>query len=161
MTRSDYEINKVRRPVTSWYKHYRRNKFTTIDSPIVDKEVYKRRISVRSNIRKKMVSFEKIINEGFNESGTVECIKNAKRTFVIENYRQKRLKRTEKILNQIDTTDPFILKLLYNYKLNSVLSLEEDKQEIKERINKLLNDPNRLVVRMERRRMKKTRNKFA
>lgn len=130
--------------------------FNTIDTSQMyntkkKKKFIKRNASVAKKlIQNKMVKFERVMSVVYDESDIHESIKNAKRRFILENYKQQRISRTNQILNEIDTTNPYMLKHLYNYKLNSILLNQEESKTVKDRLYKMLRDPKRLVAQIER-----------
>eukprot|EP01022_Parablepharisma_sp_SALTPOND_P015693 TRINITY_DN2248_c0_g1_i1.p1 TRINITY_DN2248_c0_g1~~TRINITY_DN2248_c0_g1_i1.p1 ORF type:complete len:799 (+),score=65.06 TRINITY_DN2248_c0_g1_i1:10532-12928(+) len=108
-------------------------------------------------IRRKMAKFERVL-------GTAGCDQQAnkppstKKTLLLEEYKQQRFKRTEKILEEIDTTEPSIIKPLYQYKLKSILNLEEEVYQMRDHLHEMLRDPRRPVAKIER--QKRARKKI-
>ncbi len=114
------------------------------------------RVSKRPRmIARKMAKLERAMNESGDES-RLRQPPQTKRGLLLEEYRQQRFRRTSNILGEIDTTDPRIVRALYQYKLKSILNFEEEGYQIKDHLQEMLRDPRRPVAKIEKqKRMQK------
>lgn len=113
-----------------------------------------------NKIMKKMINFDKVMSIIDSDQKLMEGrkTKETSKTILLEEYRLERMKRTEKLLSEIDTTVPDIIKPWYNYKLRSHLTFEEEGYQIREHLHEMLRDPRRPVAKIER--QKRARKKL-
>eukprot|EP00826_Nyctotherus_ovalis_P049353 TRINITY_DN5959_c0_g1_i3.p1 TRINITY_DN5959_c0_g1~~TRINITY_DN5959_c0_g1_i3.p1 ORF type:complete len:250 (-),score=44.85 TRINITY_DN5959_c0_g1_i3:165-914(-) len=100
-------------------------------------------------LRKKFAVIERTFA---NYEDTQDIEERVRRELDMEDYKQRRLERTSKLLNEIDTTDPATVERMYRYKLDSTLFFQNECYKIKRRLCEMLEDPKRLVARIERRK---------
>lgn len=107
---------------------------------------------LRSSVRRKMVKFERLLNA----AERIDCEMNrTRKELIINEYKEERMKRTARILDEIESAKPSVVKELYKYKLDSILNHEEDIYRMKKQFREMLKDPRRTVAKIEKQKRAK------
>lgn len=160
---SSFTINNLRKnntPIENRlrYMNYHRtpiNKANQLMEIVETTKSVKKAQKNKATIHKYITELNKIIHKDELPEFKLQTEK-MKKTFilhndrVIEDFAFDRKNRTKSILESIDVSRMSIIKPLYNYKLKSVLSHEEEVYELKDKLHKMLEDPKRMVARIEK-----------
>eukprot|EP00826_Nyctotherus_ovalis_P020543 TRINITY_DN16465_c0_g2_i1.p1 TRINITY_DN16465_c0_g2~~TRINITY_DN16465_c0_g2_i1.p1 ORF type:complete len:226 (-),score=47.50 TRINITY_DN16465_c0_g2_i1:127-804(-) len=107
---------------------------------------------LKGSARRKMVKFERLLN-------AAECVgsemNRTRKELIINEYKEERVKRTARILSEIESAKPSVVKELYRYKLDSILNHEEDMYKMKKQFREMLKDPRRTVAKIEKQKRAK------
>lgn len=89
------------------------------------------------------------LNESFNDLEGKKFTINTKAKLLMEEYKQERLKRTNKLLDDINTNNNKLIEQIYDYRVNSIINLEKNAYNTRRWLYKMLDDHKRIVAKIE------------